>query len=448
MLDTLFSPASEQALKVTELTLQIKAKLEGHFTQVWVQGEVSNLRKQSSGHVYFSLKDAESYLPCVLFSRDAAQQGFQVADGMEVLVFGSISVYAPHGRYQLVAKVVLQGSQGRLQMEYERLKRKLAAEGLFEKERKQLLPILPMRIAVITSPTGAAIRDFLRILQRRKYKGKLTILPARVQGKEASKEISSMLQYIEAHDDFDLVVITRGGGSIEDLWAFNEEALARSIAACKTPVISAVGHEIDTVLADYVADQRAETPSAAAELISSLALESEQRLEMAKKKLFEKIQTELSELSGKLDRLQTKMDIIAPQRQIEMLCMKLDDLENKSNRCLQIRLNRESARLAHIAQKLAERHPRNKIDLARQTLETRAHSFERAVQVALQTKGEYLLHLQKRLDNSSLKATLRRGYAILKDREGKIVDSAHDCSNHDKLSAQLQDGEIALKVLK
>ena len=448
MLGTLFSPDSEQVLKVTELTLQIKAKLEGHFTQLWVQGEVSNLRQQSSGHVYFSLKDAESQLPCVLFSRDAGQQGFQIEDGMEILIFGSLSVYAPHGRYQLIAKVVLQGNQGRLQMEYERLKRKLAAEGLFEKELKQPLPVFPTRIAVITSPSGAAIRDFLRILQRRNYRGKVTILPARVQGKEASKEISSMLEYVETHNEFDLVVITRGGGSIEDLWAFNEEALARRVAACKTPVISAVGHEIDTVLTDYVADQRAETPSAAAELISSIALETEQRLATAQKRLFEQINTKLSVLKEKLARLQAKMDIIAPQRQIEILGMKLDDLENKLSQSLQVRLTRESGRLAQISTKLSERHPRNRIRLAHQMLENFTHSLERAVQVTLNTKSEHLLHLQKRLDNSSLNATLQRGYAVLKDREGKIVSSAREGRHFDQLTAQLQDGELKLKVFE
>ena len=448
MLDSLFCPASEQVLKVTELTLQIKAKLEDHFTQVWVQGEVSNLRQQSSGHVYFSLKDAESQLPCVLFSRDAVQQGFQIENGMEVLAFGSLSVYAPHGRYQLVAKIMLQGNQGRLQMEYERLKRKLAAEGLFDREHKRPLPAMPMRIAVITSPSGAAIRDFLRILQRRNYTGTVTILPARVQGKEAVNELCQMLEYAEAHNDFDLIVITRGGGSIEDLWAFNEEALARSVAACTIPVISAVGHEIDTVLTDYVADQRAETPSAAAELISSLVLETKQRLSAAQKKLLERIQAKLTELNRELDKLQAKIDIIAPQRQVEMLGMKLDDLENRLNQCLQTRLNREGTRLAHISRKLAERHPRNRTNMAQQALVNLAHNFERAVQVALCAKSEHLLHLQTRLDNSSLKAILRRGYAILKTSEGSIVGSASEGKLHDQLSAHLQDGELALKVLK
>ncbi|MEN8863266.1 MAG: exodeoxyribonuclease VII large subunit, partial [Lentimonas sp.] len=285
MLDNFLRPAPDQVLKVTELTRQIKRQLEGNFRQVWVQGEVSNLRRQSSGHVYFSLKDAGSQLPCVLFARDAASQSFQLEDGMELQLFGDLSVYEPHGRYQLIAKIAIQSGEGQLQIEYERLKRKLAAEGLFDKERKQALPTLPLRIAVITSPTGAALRDFLRILRRREYGGEVVIFPARVQGKGAAEEITAMLEYAKASKGFDLIVITRGGGSIEDLWAFNEEILARAVAACPLPIISAVGHEIDHVLSDYAADQRAETPSGAAELISSLYLDAQQNLETAAQNL-------------------------------------------------------------------------------------------------------------------------------------------------------------------
>jgi exodeoxyribonuclease VII large subunit len=448
MLNNRLSPASDQILKVTELTRQIKSQLEGRFTQLWVQGEVSNLRRQSSGHVYFSLKDAGSQLPCVLFARDAAQQAFQLEDGMEVLLFGSLSVYAPHGRYQLIAKMAVQSGQGRLQMEFERLKRKLAAEGLFAVERKRPLPTLPMRIAVVTSPSGAAVRDFLRILRRRHYKGEVVIFPARVQGKGAEQEIATMLEYAGASKDFDLAVITRGGGSIEDLWAFNEELLARAVAACPLPVISAVGHEIDTVLTDYAADQRAETPSAAAELISSLMIEAEQRLEQNGTALLDYIETGLAERRQSLNQLQSKMHIIAPERQIEMLGMKLDDLENQLSHSLQTRLTRERTRLAQQSQRLSEHHPRIKISLAHQSLNHLERRLTRAAKVDQNTKSEHLIHLQKRLENSSLNATLRRGYAVLKSKNGAIVSSTTDSQENDQLTAQLKDGEITLRVEK
>ena len=443
-----FRPDAEQILNVTELTRQIKVQLEDSFTQLWVRGEISNLRRQSSGHIYFSLKDSKSQLPCVLFARDAVQQGFDLKDGMEIILFGNLSVYEPHGRYQLVAKIALQSGQGQLQLEFERLKRKLAAEGLFEKERKQPLPTIPMRIAVITSPTSAAIRDFLRILQRRNYKGNIVIFPARVQGKEAPKEIAQMLEHVVASDGFDLVVLTRGGGSIEDLWAFNDEALARKVAECPLPVVSAVGHEIDNVLTDYVADKRAETPSAAAELISSLALDAEQRLNELQKNLLGLIESELSEWNRRLNELQTKLNLIAPQRQVQVLNMKLDDLENRLGQVLRTRLGREQTKLAHVSQRLIEHHPRNRVQLACQSLGSLEQRLRRAVQIAAREKREHLIYLQKRLENSSLKSTLRRGYAFLKDSDGTIVDSAQKAKPDDRINAYLHDGELPLKVLK
>ena len=442
-----FLPDSEQVLSITELTRQIKVHLEDRFTQLWVQGEVSNLRRQSSGHVYFSLKDSASQLPCVLFARDAVRQDFDLADGMEVMLFGNLSVYAPHGRYQLIAKIALQSGQGQLQLAFEHLKRKLAAEGLFEKERKKPLPAVPTRIAVITSPTGAAIRDFLRILQRRHYKGDVVIFPARVQGKEAAQELTQMLEYAAASDTFDLAVLTRGGGSIEDLWAFNNETLARSIAKCPLPVISAVGHEIDNVLTDYVADKRAETPSAAAELISSLTLDAEQRLYKAQKALLDAAQSKLSDRDRHLDKLQTRMHFITPQRQVQMLGMRLDDLENRLGQSLQKRLSQGHAQLARASQKLAECHPRNRISLERQSLGNLERRLHRAVLATAHSKKEHLLNLQKRLENNNLQSTLRRGYAILRDHEGNIVDSVQKGKTHDQLTARLQDGELPLKVM-
>lgn len=448
MLDDPNTPASEKVLKVTELTRYIKAQLEGRFTQLWVQGEISNLRRQSSGHVYFSLKDAGSQLPCVLFAGDAMQQGFELQDGMEVLLFGSLSVYAPHGRYQLIAKRAIQSGLGQLQIKFERLKRTLAAEGLFDKARKRRLPALPMRIAVVTSPTGAAVRDFLRILRRREYKGEVVIFPARVQGKEAAGEIAAMLEYAGASRDFDLVVITRGGGSIEDLWAFNEEVLARAVANCQRPVISAVGHEIDTVLTDYAADQRAETPSAAAELISTLYLETTQRLECADKNLREQVEIGIAEGRQSLRELEAKMHIIAPERQVELLGMRVDDLENRLSRSLQQHLTREKTKLAHYSQQLAEHHPRIKLSLAHQSLDNLKHRLRRAAIVDSHNKSEHLRHLQKRLNNSSLQATLRRGYALLHKTDGTIVSSAHAVSANEPLTARMNDGEIELQVVK
>jgi len=445
MLDSLMTPPPEQVLKVTALTRLIKGQLEENFARVWVRGEVSNLRKQSSGHVYFSLKDAGSQLPCALFARDAARQSFELEDGMEVLLLGDITVFEPHGRYQLIAKVAIQSGEGRLQMEFERLKRKLAAEGLFEAERKRPLPVLPRKIAVVTSPTGAAVRDFLRILRRRDYRGEVVIFPAKVQGKGAAEEVAAMLQHAGASDGFDLIVLTRGGGGIEDLWAFNEESLARAVAACPLPVISAIGHEIDTVLTDYAADKRAETPSGAAELISSLYLEALARYEDAAQDLHASIDSHLSDSRTRLRDFDARLRIIAPERRVRHFGMQLDELENRLGRNLTRRISDGRQTLARCAQRMAEQHPKTRIGMAGQHLGDFERRLERAVALARRRKQDKIQTLEKRLGNGSLQATLRRGFAVIRNAEDKVIDRAASAAKETTLRARFHDGEIRLK---
>jgi exodeoxyribonuclease VII large subunit len=448
MLDDLLKPDSDQILQVTELTRHIKRQLESRFTQVWVRGEVSNLRKQSSGHLYFSLKDSGSQIPCALFARDAARQSVRLKDGMELLLFGDVSIYEPHGRYQLIAKIAIQSGEGRLQVEFERLKRKLAEEGLFDKAPKKNLPLLPARVALITSPSGAAVRDFIRILRRREYGGEIVLFPARVQGSGAAKEVAAMLEYACASPGFDLVVLTRGGGSIEDLWAFNEESLARAVAAASLPVISAIGHEIDMVLTDYAADVRAETPSAAAELISSLYLDTRQRLEEAGRILKERTELGLASRRQSLEEIRGRMRIIAPDRQAADLGMKLDDLENRLERSLRSRLNREQSVLNLLSHRLFEHHPKNRIALHRLSLTDSARRLRGSIKVGVRNQRDRLSQLEKRLGNSSLHATLRRGYAIMQNPEGSIVENAEKAQSESELRARFHDGAIKLKVIK
>ncbi|MBT62222.1 MAG: exodeoxyribonuclease VII large subunit [Puniceicoccaceae bacterium] len=446
MLNNLLPPTAEQVLKVTALTRLIKGQLEENFSRVWVQGEISNLRKQSSGHIYFSLKDAGSQLPCALFARDTARQDFELKDGMEVQLLGDISVFEPHGRYQLIAKVAIQSGQGRLQMEFERLKRKLATEGLFDAERKQALPALPRKIAVITSPTGAAVRDFLRILRRREFAGEVVILPSKVQGQGTAQEVTNMLEYAGASQGFDLVVLTRGGGSIEDLWAFNKEQVARAVADCPIPVISAIGHEIDTVLTDYAADQRAETPSGAAELISSLYIEARARYEDARSDLNTWVDHYISEKKTQLRELDAQMRIIAPDRKVQHFGMQLDDLENHLSRNLSRRITNEQQALARYAQRIAEQHPKTRLGIADQHLTNSARRLKRATAQATAQKKEKLEALQHRLDNGSLQASLQRGYAVVQNSKGKIIDRAALAEKEPTLKARFIDGEIQLRT--
>jgi exodeoxyribonuclease VII large subunit len=444
MLNNLMTPPAEHVLKVTALTTLIKGQLEENFSRIWVQGEVSNLRKQSSGHIYFSLKDAGSQLPCALFARDAARQSFQLENGMEVLLMGDISIFTPHGRYQLIAKVAIQSGAGRLQIEFERLKRKLAAEGLFARELKKALPALPKKIAVITSPSGAAVRDFLRILRRRKFAGKAVIFPAKVQGKGAAEEIAAMLKHAGASSDFDLVVLTRGGGSIEDLWAFNEELLARAVAACPLPVISAIGHEIDTVLTDFAADQRAETPSGAAELISSLYIEAHSRYEDAQNDLYDWVDNALSTHRQHLRDLDARMRIIAPDRKVQHISMQIDDMENRLRRNLTQRITSEQQTLANYAQRITEQHPKTRLGIAKQHLTDYSRRLARSTQLASEKKRDQLNSLQHRLDNGSLQATLKRGYAVVQTQDGKIIDRASLAQQESTLNLRFHDGSLSL----
>ncbi|MEC7487835.1 MAG: exodeoxyribonuclease VII large subunit [Verrucomicrobiota bacterium] len=448
-MDSILQPDASYVLGVSDLTKKIKSILEGKFNQVWVQGEVSNLRAQSSGHIYFSLKDSNSQLPCVLFARDAARQNFDLEDGMEVLLLGAISVYQPHGRYQLITKIVIKSGEGKLQLKYEKIKRQLAGEGLFDSNRKQALPILPQKIGVITSPTGAAVRDFIKILKRRNFFGKITIIPARVQGKEAPGELVKMLKSKMVQDSkFDLMVLTRGGGSIEDLWAFNDETVVRAISNCPVPTISAVGHEIDTVLSDYAADIRAETPSGAAELISSIQLETTQRIQKNAENINDLIQNYLYFKTQFLHQLHSRMRFLAPARQVELTSMRLDDLDTRLKVGLKSHWQSNQTLLLEINNQLQEHHPKNSLRSAKQSIQVAQSRLNLSTKVSVRQLVERLHYNASRLQNSSLRATLKRGYAVLRKDEGSLITSARAAHRCSTVSATFHDGSIELEVKK
>ena len=289
-----------QVLSVSDLTRRIKALLEDSFPSVWVEGEVSNLRSPLSGHVYFTLKDASAQLAVVLFRGVAAKVGFQLKDGLQVIAFGDLGVYERSGQYQLVARRLLPKGLGALQLAFEELKQRLAKEGLFDPARKRPIPTLPQRIGLITSPTGAAIRDFLNIIGRRFPNVRIVINPVRVQGDGAAQEIAAAIDEFNAlrasgRLSLDVLIVTRGGGSLEDLWAFNEEIVARALARSHIPTISAVGHEIDFTISDFVADLRAPTPSAAAELVVKAKEEFVRQLEQYQSRLQRDLRLRLAE---------------------------------------------------------------------------------------------------------------------------------------------------------
>jgi len=418
------TPEETEVLTVSAFTRRVKALLESSVRPGWVRGEVSNLRAQSSGHVYFSLKDAGAQLACVLFRGDAARQGVALRDGVQVVVFGEISIYEVRGQYQLIVRMVVDDGVGRLQKEFEALKRRLADEGLFDAARKQPIPSMPATIGFITSPTGAAVRDFIRILQRRGWCGRLVVLPAKVQGEGAAAEMAEMIAQAEQLGIFELLVIGRGGGSLEDLWAFNEELLVRAVAACAVPVISAVGHEIDVTLCDFAADVRAETPSAAAELISSQFLDGVQRAAQAHEVMHKSAERAAGRARERLEHARSRLRQMAPAAQVERGYLRLDDLTNRLAAALRSAAEMKRARLAEMRSRLAQRSPEARVQL----------------------ESQRLLSLWKRLQAASPKSVLKRGFVILRDEHGRPIPQRAGVRSGQRLTAEFGDGEAGLKA--
>ncbi|HEY5953511.1 MAG TPA: exodeoxyribonuclease VII large subunit, partial [Terrimicrobiaceae bacterium] len=336
---------------VTELTWRIRELVERGIGEVWVEGEISNYRRQSSGHQYFTLKDDHCQLQCVLFSGTAATlDGVKLADGQSVQVLGMVTVYAPRGQYQLIVRLLQRRGAGALQAKFQALKQKLAGEGLFEPSRKRPLPRFPKRIGLVTSPTGAAIRDFLKVLHRRQPGIEVLIHPVRVQGRGASFEIARAIRDFGEWSgnklpEVDVIVITRGGGSIEDLWEFNEEIVARAIAASPIPVLSAVGHEIDFTIADFVADFRAPTPSAAAEILAADRVEVLVRLRQDFARLLQACTARLDLLTARFNAVRRSALFREPARKALELAQTLDRWTDAMSRSAMFRVEREQNRL-------------------------------------------------------------------------------------------------------
>lgn len=417
---------ADRVQSVTEFTRRVKELLRGGLGASWVKGEISNVRAQASGHVYFSLKDAGAQLSCVLFRGDAMRQTVRLRDGLQVLAFGEVDVYEARGQYQLIVRAVVDHGVGRLQQDFEQLKQRLAAEGLFATERKVPLPLLPRTIGFITSPTGAAVQDFIRILMRRQWTGRLVVLPARVQGEGAAAEMVECLQRAERLGLFDLLVIGRGGGSIEDLWAFNEEALVRSVAACQVPIISAVGHEIDFTLCDFAADVRAETPSAAAELISSHYLAAVERVTRSSEIIAGLLDATLQRAAERLGHARSRLRLLSPRGVVEQNHLRLDDLRNRLAAGLRASTQQRRELLGEARARLQAATPARRIE------------FE----------SHRLLALWKRLESASPKSVLQRGYAIVRDEQGRPVSRAAVIQPGQALVNEFTDGRVKVRVEK
>ena len=433
-------------LTPSSLNRLVRDLLGDALPQVWIEGELSNVAKPASGHLYFTLKDSGAQVRCAMFKLKASALRFRPADGMQVLLRAKVGLYEPRGEFQLVAEYMEPAGEGALQREFEQLKARLAAEGLFEPLRKRALPVYPRRIGVITSPTGAAVRDVLSVLARRWPLADVEVLPVPVQGREAPPAIVAMLRKASASTRYDVLLLTRGGGSLEDLWAFNEEAVARAIHASAVPVVSAVGHEIDFSIADFVADLRAPTPSAAAELLVPDAVATGRHLRQLQQRLLTLQQRRLQSQSQRLDHLLARLQTQRPQARLQRDGERLLHLQRRLTAALREQSRLRHARLERLHARLLAQHPRARLPLLARRLAEQQLRLRRAIDHALERRQTHLRHAGHTLHACSPLATLERGYAIIFDADGQVLRSAKNVGVGTPLRARLADGELPLRV--
>lgn len=421
---TLSLEAERRIFRVQELNAAVQQVFESAFRSIYVAGELSGCRQASSGHYYFCLKDESSQLKCVLFKGTARFMRFRPQDGIGVIARGSLEVYGARGEYQLIIDSLEPQGTGALQLAFEQLKKKLGAEGLFEASRKRSLPKLPQRIGIITSPSGAVIRDILHVLERRFRGLQVRLFPAQVQGEGAAEQICAGLRFFSQETWCDVVILARGGGSIEDLWAFNEESIARAIAASTIPVISAIGHETDFTIADFVADHRAPTPSAAAEIVIRTKESILEQIDAARSKVVQGARYRLLLAARELQRRDMDRSSVLIHRRLNVCAQRFDELEERL-RATDLRL-----RFARI----------------RQRSELASERLGKAIEGNLSKSRKRMESLTLHLRQLSPLAILERGYAIVERPGGPILRSANEASRGESLKVRLHQGSLAVTV--
>jgi exodeoxyribonuclease VII large subunit len=431
---------------VRELVGQVRELIEREFGDVWVEGEISNFRPAPSGHLYFTLKDADAQLPAVLFRRQAMLLRFRPEDGLHVLVRGRVSVYEQRGQMQLVAETMEPVGAGSLQLAFEQLKQKLKDEGLFDAGRKRPLPAFPRTVGIVTSPTGAVIRDFLNIVGRRHSGLSVLLFPVSVQGDSAAAEIENAIDELNACNLVDVIVLARGGGSLEDLAAFNSERVARSIAASRLPVVSAIGHETDFTIADFAADLRAPTPSAAAELITEAPHKIAERLASFLHRLDRAARFQLLQARQLLTRLPVSRGESPVVQLLHRLAQRLDDLAFRQESALSGQLRRRQRRVADLAAAVLRHDPRQRLAQARERLLTCRSRLDRSLERGIHSTRSRFNALDNRLNSLSPLAVLDRGYALILDSAGSLVRSTAQITQGDKLVTRLADGTFVSRV--
>jgi exodeoxyribonuclease VII large subunit len=435
-----------QVYSVSELTQRLKGALETQFPDVWVAGEISNLRPATSGHLYFTLKDSNAQLRAVCFRSQARYLKFKPQDGVSVIARGRLSVYEARGEYQLLVEFLEPAGLGALQLAFEQLKAKLAAEGLFDTARKKPLPVLPRTVGIVTSPSGAVIRDILRILRRRYRNMNVLLYPVRVQGEGAAQEIAQAIEHLNRRGGVDVMILARGGGSLEDLWAFNEEAVARAIAASTAPVICGVGHETDFTISDFVADLRAPTPSAAAELVVHRKQDFQAELENRVRRMSQLFRLRLAETRQRLTELRMHRVFATLASRLVEKSQRVDDYVVALDKTIRRRLSEARQEWLRVSPGVARYDFQRLLGLKRASLDQHAKRFQTDFSRYLAEQRNRLSHLQALLRERGPLVILGRGYSITRDASGRILRDAAAVPVGAEISVRLAQGELGATV--
>ncbi|MCC4265794.1 exodeoxyribonuclease VII large subunit [Oceanimonas baumannii] len=430
---------------VSRLTRHARLLLESDMGAIWLTGEISNLVMPTSGHWYFSLKDSQSQLRCAMFRGNNRSVTFRPKNGDQVLIFGKVTLYEPRGDFQLVAQTLAPAGEGLLKQQFEALKNALAAEGLFDAVRKRPLPAHPARIGIISSPTGAAVHDILTVLARRAPQLEVILYPSQVQGESAVPQLIHALNEANRRNETDLLLLARGGGSLEDLWCFNDERLVRAIAASRLPVVSAVGHEVDVSLSDLVADLRAPTPSAAAELISQDSGVQRRQWQQQGQRLAFSMQRILTSQHNRLHQLQQRLDRQHPRQRLQQQSQQLDQLQLRLERAISRRLEQSQQRTKQAILRLSHQHPGQRLLYNAERLSTQEQRLHAALNTKLNQEKHRLALASSRLHAMSPLATLSRGYSITLHNNTVITDISQ-LKENDLITTRLAKGQITSRV--
>ena len=435
-------------LTVAEITRAIRSLLDAEFSDVWVAGEISGVKRAASGHIYFTLKDEDAQIQCACWRGSARRLKFQPQNGIAVLARGHVDVYPPRGQYQLIVEVIEPQGYGALQLAFEQLKKKLASDGLLDEARKRPLPRYPQRIGIVTSPTGAAIRDLIQVLTRRFPGIRIRLYPAAVQGEGSVEAIVEGIERLGGSGWPDVLIVGRGGGSLEDLWSFNEEAVVRAIAACPVPVISAVGHETDFTIADFVADKRAPTPSAAAEIAVPERRELLERIATDRRKIGQALRYRLAQARARLHQRGIERAAGLLRRRIGLAQQRVDEARYRLREQIQTLFSERRWSLRELEERLRRRDLRLELAAARRRLERATASTTEHIRLRLSTERGRFEPLSGQLQQLSPLAVLERGYAIVRDTRGRVIKDAAEAPTGAGLRIRLHRGRLEADVTR